>query len=149
MDTPILLKKDSPSLNTMSKTLTQTITFPKQQAEKMYAMFLDSKAHTLLTGGGTAKISAKEGTAFSAWDGYIHGKNLNLDKGRLIVQSWRAADWEDSDPDSTLILEFIQVGSTVKIIMTHVGVPDKQAAGLKKGWDDYYWKPWKTFLKNS
>jgi hypothetical protein len=31
--------------------------------------------------------------------------------------------------------------------MTHVNVPDANAASIKRGWDEYYWKPWKKSLR--
>ena len=87
----------------MPKTLTQTITFKNQKASDLYSMYLDSKQHAMITGGGTAKITAKEGAAFSAHGGYCFGKNLQLVKDKLIVQSWRASDWGKDVIDSTFI----------------------------------------------
>ncbi|MBK9523521.1 MAG: hypothetical protein IPO39_01940 [Bacteroidetes bacterium] len=55
----------------MTKTILQTVRFKNQDVSKLYQMYLDSKQHSLLTGGGKAKISAKTGISFSAWDGYI------------------------------------------------------------------------------
>lgn len=131
----------------MSKIITQSIQFKDQKAAALYEMYLDSKKHALLTAGGTAKISAKEGSAFKVWGGYIHGKNLLLIKHKLIVQSWIAADWENLDIPSILILVFRQEGPNAIIEMTHSGVPAEHWNGIKKGWTDFYWKPWKSYLK--
>jgi hypothetical protein len=30
--------------------------------------------------------------------------------------------------------------------MVHANVPDHQAAGVKSGWNDFYWTPWKKYL---
>jgi len=30
--------------------------------------------------------------------------------------------------------------------MVHANIPDKEAGGIKSGWNDYYWTPWKTHL---
>ncbi len=131
----------------MPKTITQSVTFKNQKVSDLYAMFLDSKHHTLLTGGNDAKISAKEGAMFSAHGGYITGKNLQLIKDRLIVQSWYGTDWAKSEMDSTFILSFQQKGKDVVINMVHANIPDKNVAGIKSGWTDYYWKPWKNYLR--
>jgi len=128
------------------KTLNQKITFKNQRAADLYAMYLNSKEHTLLTGNNTAKISSKEGANFSIYDGYSWGKNLQLVKDSLIVQSWRATDWKKSDVDSTLILSFEQKGKDAVITMIHANVPDNQAASLKNGWNEFYWTPWKKYL---
>ena len=58
---------------------------------KLYHMYLDSTQHSLLTGGGKAKFSAKTGINFSAWDGYIIGKNLEpKEKGK--GKRWRVEE---------------------------------------------------------
>lgn len=31
--------------------------------------------------------------------------------------------------------------------MTHANIPEDTAAGIKSGWNEYYWKPWKKYLK--
>jgi activator of HSP90 ATPase len=130
----------------MPKTLNQKIIFKNQQVSRLYSMYLDSKEHTRLTGNNKAKISAKEGAAFSIYDGYSFGKNLQLVKNKLIVQSWRASDWNKTDIDSTLILSFEQKGKDAVINMVHANVPNNQAASLKEGWNDFYWKPWRECL---
>jgi activator of HSP90 ATPase len=133
----------------MPKTITQKVTFKNVTTSKLYSQFLDSKHHTALTGGEPAKISAKEGAKFSAYGEYIVGKNLQLVKDRLIVQSWYGTDWAKNDLDSTFILLFEQKGKDVVITMTHANIPDKQADGIKQGWTDFYWTPWKKYLASS
>ena len=133
----------------MAKAIIQTVRFKNQIAGQLYSMYLNSKEHSLLTGGGKAKISEKAGTEFSAWDEYISGKNLLLVKGKLIVQSWQAADWENTQVPSVLVLQFDQDGKDALIKMTHSGVPGEHLEGITKGWTEYYWKPWKAYLKNS
>ena len=130
----------------MTKTLTQQIVFKNEKPEILYDMFLNAKHHAAITGGGVAKITAKEGSVFSVYDNYITGKNLQLVKGKLIVQSWFAADWNEGESDSTFILLFEQKGRDTIISMTHANVPDEHVAGIKKGWTDFYWKPWKKHL---
>lgn len=132
----------------MAKTITQKIVFKNQEASELYKMFLDSKLHSLITGGEEAKITSKEGAKYSAHSGYCFGKNLQLIKDKLIVQSWRASDWSATEMDSTFILSFEQGGKDALLTMVHANVPDNQATSLKSGWTDFYWKPWKEFLRN-
>lgn len=131
----------------MGKTITQSETFDATPAE-LYRMFLDSKKHGAMT-GGKASVSAKAGGRFKVWDGYATGKNLLLEKDRLIVQSWRTADWKKSDPDSVLVLCFTRTGKGTRLDMTHANVPDGDAADLSAGWREYYWKPMRAFLRAS
>src|ERR1700688_1300788 len=72
---------------------------------KLYALFMDSAKHTAAT-GAPAKISSKVGGKWSAFGGMILGKNLVLIQNRMVVQTWRSAEWKKADPDSILIVSF-------------------------------------------
>src|SRR5215468_7948196 len=58
-------------------------------AQDIYDAWLSSSGHEKITGGQKAQISAQEGAAFTVWNGYITGRNLKLEPGRRIIQSWR------------------------------------------------------------
>jgi uncharacterized protein YndB with AHSA1/START domain len=66
--------------------------------EAIYDAWLDSAGHTNMT-GAKATASDKVGAAFTAWDGYITGRNLELARPKRIVQSWRTSQFEGGDPD--------------------------------------------------
>jgi len=129
----------------MAKTIVQQVVFKNTPVATLYNTYMDAREHSVSV-GVSAKIQNKEGVRFSAHDNYVTGKNLQLIKHKLIVQSWRASDWSQSDVDSTFILSFEQRGNDGIISMVHANVPDKHFAGIKKGWDDYYWKPWKKYF---
>jgi activator of HSP90 ATPase len=126
------------------KSIIQKITF-KTSPKVLYEIFLDSKKHTEAT-GGKAVANARVGGSYSAWDGYIKGKNLALIPGRLIVQTWRAADFKSTDHDSILVLSFEKAHSGTLLTMTHTAVPGKQADHFKTGWFKHYWTPIKKYL---
>ena len=130
----------------MAKTIVQKVIFKNTSPKVLYDLYMDQKKHSIAT-GAQAKISEKTGSRFSAFDGYATGKNLHLVKDRMIVQTWRADDWQESDPDSVFILHFEKKGNDVVLNMIHANLPDSQAESLGKGWHDYYWKPWKKFLE--
>jgi hypothetical protein len=46
---------------------------------QIYQAWLSSDGHRDITGGADAEISPQEGADFTAWDGYISGKNLKLE----------------------------------------------------------------------
>lgn len=52
----------------------------------------------------------------------MKGKNLQLIKGKLIVQSWRAQDWDRAEIDATLILYFEQKGKNVALYVTQANI---------------------------
>jgi activator of HSP90 ATPase len=131
----------------MAKTFTQSLLLAAPPATA-YALYADEKLHAVTT-GSAASIKAKAGAPFTAWDGYIKGVTLHAEKDRMIVQTWRAEDWPEEAPDSVLVLLFLPAteGEGTRLLVTHANVPDDQVEELKKGWTEYYWKPWKAWLK--
>ncbi len=57
-------------------------------AEKLYHAWLDSDLHSNMT-GSTSICSSEVGGIFSAWDGYISGRNIELVPNKKIIQAWR------------------------------------------------------------
>ena len=129
----------------MPKTIIQKIIFKNTDPENLYAFYMSAKKHSEIT-GALAKISAKEGAKFTAYDDYITGKNLQLIEDKLIVQSWRGSDWASDDVDSTFILLFEAKGKDTVMYVTHANLPDEHAKSIADGWHEYYWNPWKAFL---
>jgi activator of HSP90 ATPase len=135
----------------MATTFTQSLLFNASPAV-VYSLYADQKLHAAAT-GSAATIKAKAGIPFTAWDGYISGVTLHAEKDRMIVQTWRTTDWPSEAPDSVFILLFLPAsvpeGQGTRLLVTHANVPDDQADELKKGWSEYYWKPWKAWIKRS
>jgi activator of HSP90 ATPase len=107
---------------------------------------MDSKKHSAFT-GDKAVIGKKVGDRFTIFNKYGSGKNLLLIKNTLIVQSWRSGDFKKEDIDSVFTLHFIQRGRDVVAEMTHANIPVHAYAGIKSGWNQYYWEPWRKYLK--
>jgi activator of HSP90 ATPase len=107
--------------------------------EEVYGAFLDPKKHAAFT-GSKATGSPKVGGKFTSWDGYISGKNLELEKGKKIVQEWVTTEWPEGYPPSRLELTFKKVKGGTEISMVHSNVPAEQAEEYAQGWKDFYWK---------
>jgi activator of HSP90 ATPase len=65
--------------------------------DEVYDAFMEAKKHSAFT-GSKATSDPKVGGEFTAWDGYISGSNLELVKGKEIVQEWSTTDWPDKFP---------------------------------------------------
>jgi activator of HSP90 ATPase len=143
LETPVVII--IPKNKTMSKTIVQKIVFKNTTPGVLYDLYMNAKKHAMVT-GAPATITAKEGSKYTAHGSYITGKNLRLVKDRLIVQTWRGADWEKDDPDSTFIIELSPKGKDVILHAIHANLPDKHAGSIDKGWHDHYWNPWKMHL---
>ena len=129
----------------MTKPVVQSVTF-KASPKELFEIFTDSKKHSAAT-GAKASVSAKPGAEWTAFEGMLSGKNLMVIPGQMIVQAWRGSHWKDSDPDSILILNFSKAPGGGKVDLVHVGVPQHDHKGVTKGWAQYYWVPWKAYLK--
>lgn len=128
----------------MPSVISQSIVLPAPPA-RLYRMYLDPKHHAAII-NAAARFTPRAGGRFSVWGGDIHGVFLQLVPARLIVQSWRARDWKKSDIDSTLILSFHPHAKGGRVELVHVNVPRKHLAGVRRGWRDYYWTPWRALL---
>ena len=126
----------------MSEQIKVTAVIPAE-AGTIYNAWLNGKEHGAMT-GGKATASTKIGGKYTAGDGYISGKNLDLIPGKRILQSWRSTEFSDTDPDSFLLVKMEPVGSNTKLILIHFEIPDGQGASYKKGWLDFYLKPMKN-----
>lgn len=113
--------------------------------ELVYETYMNAKSHSEFT-GSKATCVAKEGGKFTAWDGYISGKNLELEKGKRIVQEWITTEWPQNYPPSKLELTLTKVKNGTAIVMIHSNVPKKQAAEIAEGWEEFYWKPLKDYF---
>jgi activator of HSP90 ATPase len=128
----------------MTKAIQQSVEF-NASPETLYAMYVDSRKHAKAT-GAPAKLSRKVGGAFTAFDGMLRGKNLLLAPKKMIVQAWRSIAFKKSDPDSILILTFSKTASGARVDLVHANVPVQDHQGVTKGWQKYYWKPWRDYL---
>lgn len=111
----------------------------------VYRAWLSSAKHSAMTGAG-AKVSAGAGGSFTAWDGYISGKNIELKKDGYIKQSWRTAEFDAAAADSILEITLKKIKAGTELTIVHSKVPAGHGSSLKKGWLDYYFKPMKKYF---
>jgi activator of HSP90 ATPase len=129
-----------------NKTIRQQVTIGAS-AHDVYEALMDSRKHKRFS-GAEAKISRKVGGAISAYGGYITGANLELVPDEKIRQSWHAADFPEGH-DSEVIFSLSETDGKTRITFTHKGVPEASYAGIKQGWNDYYWTPMRKMLEKS
>ncbi len=125
-------------------TIEQTVFF-KASPEEIYDALLDPRKHSEFT-GSPATTSAKKGATFTAWEGYITGKNLELVKGKKIVQEWKTTEFPDGYPFSRLELTLTPKKGGTELKMVHSKVPADQVAEYTGGWKSSYWDPLKEYL---
>ncbi len=114
--------------------------------EELYDAYLNERTHSLFTGASTI-CERFVGGKFSAWNGYITGKNVRLENGRRIVQEWQTTEWPHGYAPSLLELTFHAKGKGTEVRIIQKNVPLEQAKYYKKGWVDFYWGPMKSFFR--
>jgi uncharacterized protein YndB with AHSA1/START domain len=123
-------------------TLTTVI---KAAPQAIYDAWLDSRAHSAMT-GGKAKQSAKVGDRVTAWDGYITGRNVALIPGQTIVQTWRTTKFTSAHEDSTITVNLSPVAGGTQLTLTHADVPDDQTSYETEGWQNHYFAPMQKYF---
>ena len=134
-----------PAVALKFSTITQSATIGSTP-DKVYDALMDSKSHAAFT-GSPAKMSSAVGGKFTAWEGYIFGKNLELVKGKKIVQEWSTTEWPEGYPPSHLEISLTKSKGETVLKMVHSRVPAAQRADYAEGWKSYYWKPLKAYFE--
>jgi activator of HSP90 ATPase len=111
----------------------------------IYEAWMSSAGHAAMTGSG-ARIGGRVGSAFSAWDGYISGKTLELDPPGRIVLAWRTTEFAKADPDSSLEILLSKARGGTKVTLVHTNIPAGHGPEYRKGWLDFYFKPMKDWF---
>jgi len=111
----------------------------------LFAAWLDSAGHTAMT-GAAAKVEARTGSQFTAWDGYISGTTLEVDPGRRIVQTWRTTEFPEDAPDSQLEILLEPEGEGTRVTLLHTEIPLGQGDRYRSGWEEFYFAPMRRFF---
>ena len=126
-----------------TKNLKQGTMF-KASPHEVYEMLMDSKKHALFS-DASARISRKVGGKFTAYDGWITGKNLKLTKDKEIIQSWRSEDWPKGHY-STVKFTLKKDGAGTKLIFLQTDIPAADYKDISSGWKEFYWERMKAMI---
>jgi activator of HSP90 ATPase len=124
----------------MNKNSFKVSTILPANPERIYQDWLSSEGHTAFT-GSPAMVEPVIGGKFTAWDGYISGKTLELTPGRRIVQAWRTTEFPADSPDSRVEVLLEEEDGGTRITLVHSEIPEGQADEYLQGWEDYYFTP--------
>lgn len=130
----------------MSDSIKLSVKLPVKPRD-IYEAWLDAEKHTAFT-GSPAKIERKVGSEFTAWDGYITGKNLELYRFYKIVQTWRTTDFPEDAEDSRVEILIDPINEGSKVTIVHSNIPEGDGKKYRKGWKDTYFTPMKEYFSN-
>lgn len=126
-------------------TIEQFISF-NAAPEVVYDLIMDAEKHSEFT-GSDVEMSQEIDGKFKVFDGYCHGYNIELERGKKIVQAWHFAEegWPENHFSICTFLFEPEDGGT-KMTFIQTGVPEKNLGALEEGWLEYYWGPMSEFI---
>jgi len=127
------------------ETIRQVVIVDASPAD-VFETYVNPKKHAAFT-GSAATGTPKVGSKFTAWDGYISGKYVKLEKGKRILQEWTTSEWPEGYPPSLVELTLVAKGKKTELTMVHSKVPAEQASNYEGGWMESYWEPLKEFFR--
>ena len=126
------------------RTIKQKVVIPASPKE-VYDAYVDPKKQSKFT-GSKATGKAVVGGKFTAWDGYIFGKYLELEDGKRVVQEWTSYRFSEGYGPSRLELCFKAGPDGTELVMVHSEVPEEKADETADGWIEWYWEPLKKYF---
>ncbi len=127
---------------------TMNTTLPSSP-EAIFKTWFSSEGHSAMT-GSPAQVEPDEHGKFTAWDGYIWGKTLEVEAPERFVQAWRTSEFPEDSPDSRVEVHLKAVPEGTEVTLVHSDIPDGQAESYRQGWQDFYFTPMGAyFSKNS
>lgn len=118
----------------------------RSPAKTIFEAWLEGESHAEMT-GSPATGSATVGSKFTAWDGYISGKVLEVRPYEKIVMSWRTSEFSEDDADSRLEVRFVaESDELTEVVIIHSDLPEGTGGKYDEGWSNFYFEPMrKTF----
>ncbi len=121
----------------------QVAIIPAKPAQ-VYAILADAEALSALS-GMTGKAGYSAGDEFSAFDGHVTGRQIDLVPDHRVVQAWRFPVWE---PGRYTIVHFTLEADSggTRLVVDQDGEPDEaDALGCHQNWHDHLDANWPTF----
>jgi activator of HSP90 ATPase len=136
----------------MTKTtdIHEMVTF-KASAQQLYDILLDSKRLSEASGGAAVKMEKRIGGKFRV-KGWWSGVNLDLVRGKRIVQAWR---WDQQAfgawPEGHFSVVSCRLDpgrKSTRLTFDHLGVPASAAGVIADGWRRFHWEPIQAMLSD-
>ena len=125
----------------MCKTIKHKVRF-KTPPETIYDLLADSRKRTEVT-GREALLSDQVGGRFSTDAGQVTGVNVDLVRGRRLVQAWRRQDFPEGIYSMAAITLAPTSSGGTELVLTHRGVPKHLLDEVEDYWRLGYWAPMK------
>ena len=126
-------------------------TFLAASPAQVYAALTSAPEFSSAT-GRPASFDAREGGAFSLFDGRVIGRNVELEAGERIVQAWRFPEWAPG-VYSAVRLELRQENEGTRVLLDQDAIPEGASPmfptwreHVAVGWPMFYFEPLKCYF---
>jgi len=128
-------------------TIRQQITFDCS-AKQLFSILTEANKFSQIT-ASEAVFDLRVGGEFSAFNGMISGRFIELEHDKRLSQRWRAANWQDGV--YSLISFNLQASTEHKTTLSfeQTEYPVEFERHLAQGWQERYWQPIKKYLAGS
>jgi activator of HSP90 ATPase len=106
---------------------------------QVYSVLADASALSALS-GLNGKPAFAEGEEFSAFDGNVTGRQIELVPGRRIVQAWRFPRWEPG-VYSVVRFELAPANDGTRLTIDQHGEPEHWHEHIDTNWPTFYLTP--------
>ena len=130
-----------------SRSIALSITI-KATPREVFKALTDSKSIRRWS-GQRARVEPTIGGRFEMFDGWVKGKVLAYENGKVLSYTWHPADWNAETPSSIVRYKFSKSGRNTKVSLAHTGFPN--AASKKEhqaGWKEHVFSPLKDFFES-
>lgn len=97
--------------------------------------------------GHKGRVEAKIGGKFEMFNGWVKGKVLAYQVGKILAYTWHPTDWDKKTKASIVEYKFTGTGVKTKIRLTHSGFPDAKAMKEhEEGWKEFVFDHLKKYF---
>lgn len=130
-----------------SRPISMKVTVNAKPAEVFKAL-TDSRS-IFRWSGQRAKVERTIGGAFEMFDGWVKGKVLAYQAGKVLSYTWHPIDWSKETEPSIVKYKFSASGNSTKVLLTHTGLPDETSRKEHQGgWKEHVFDPLKQFFES-
>jgi uncharacterized protein YndB with AHSA1/START domain len=121
----------------------------KAAPEQVYAVLTDGEKFAAAT-GQAARVTDREGDAFTLFSGRVEGRQIELVPGERVVQAWRFGgnhpDTWDAGVYSVVRFTLHPEGEATRFVVDHEGIPSEWVEHIASGYPTFYQGPLASYF---
>ena len=107
--------------------------------DRVYELLVNGAKLGTVT-GKPGKGGGSSGAAFTLFDGWVEGRQIELVAGERVVQAWRFSEWE-AGCYSLVRFTLSGEGDRTRVVVDHSAYPEEYHEHLSSNWDPFYFSP--------